>query len=177
MTVFSPVERVSCTGASFGGADRGPVAFRLGLTCRLSRKRALLVVEMKVATLFWIAYLLRDEYEVVTATCADEALVQVSARSFDGFILGTDLGPVYSGIDLLHTLREMPCHREAPAVACTDFDPPGNRARYLEAGFDDYVIEPITKIELLKAIDHALANGHTGERPMDLGDGYPSSAI
>jgi CheY-like chemotaxis protein len=56
---------------------------------------------------------------------------------------------------LLSALRELPCYRATPAVACTAYVLPGDRERYLAFGFDAHIRKPFDPRrlqEILKAL-------------------------
>ena len=51
--------------------------------------------------------------------------------------------PVMDGLTALRHLREMPETSALTVVALTSFAMKGDRERFLEAGFDDYISKPV----------------------------------
>lgn len=87
---------------------------------------------------------------------ADEALAAVREQAFDAVLLDINLGEKRTGVDVLQALRLIPGCEELPALACTAYALPGDRERFLDAGFQDYVSKPFVKAELLSALKRAV---------------------
>lgn len=111
----------------------------------------ILAVEDNPDTQTLLRYLLR-QFDVVLASHVGDALQTAATTAFDVFVLDINLGERQTGIDLLHNLRAMALHRDTPALALTAYAMPGDRDRFLKAGFDAYVSKPFTRNELLEAI-------------------------
>jgi two-component system cell cycle response regulator DivK len=101
--------------------------------------------------------LLREEYDLVLATDAEEALGALDAGPFDLLLLDIKLGAGKSGVELLHLLRDREATKEAPAIALTTYGMPGDRAALLEEGFDEHVSKPFSTAELTETIDRVLS--------------------
>ena len=72
-------------------------------------------------------------------------------------MLDIHLGDTVSGEDVLQDLRADPSLAGLPVVAVTAYGLPGDRARFLALGFDDYVTKPYTRERLLQSIGDSLA--------------------
>jgi CheY-like chemotaxis protein len=57
--------------------------------------------------------------------------------------------PGLDGVEVLRILRQDAALRGLPVIALTAHAMAGDRDRFLDAGFDDYVTKPITDEELL----------------------------
>jgi CheY-like chemotaxis protein len=57
--------------------------------------------------------------------------------------------PGIDGVEVLNVMRGDEALRALPVIALTAHAMAGDRARYLDAGFDDYVTKPIIDEELL----------------------------
>lgn len=113
----------------------------------------ILVVEDNPDTQTLLRYMLKKDFDVAFTSLVDEALDLATKRAFDLFILDINLGEERTGLDLLALLRERPSYVDAPALALTAYAMPGDRDRFLQAGFDGYISKPFTRRELLGAID------------------------
>jgi CheY-like chemotaxis protein len=122
------------------------------------KARTILAVEDNPDTLTLLRYMLKSRYGLVLATKVDEALERVSERPFDLFILDINLGDERTGIDLLRLLRERPGCAVVPALALTAYAMPGDKERFLQAGFEAYISKPFTQRELLQTIEDLLVN-------------------
>ena len=85
---------------------------------------------------------------------APEALDALAARPVD--VLVSDIGlPGMDGCEMLRRLRrgEPPCSAvQVPAIALTAFAGPENRARVLDAGYQEHVAKPFDPANLLAAV-------------------------
>jgi len=89
-------------------------------------------------------YALRQQYRTDVAATADEALQRVTEAAYDGFLVDIGLRGPRNGIDVLEALRTRFAYQHTPIMAVTAHALPGDRQRFLDAGFDDYVAKPFT---------------------------------
>jgi CheY-like chemotaxis protein len=116
----------------------------------------ILFVEDNSDVRLFLKQLLREDYDLVLATDAEEALGTLDAGPFDLLLLDIKLGAGKSGTELLHHLRERDPAVEAPAIALTTYGMPGDRERLLDEGFDEHVSKPFTTADLTEKIDRVL---------------------
>lgn len=104
--------------------------------------------ERNLADLYatWLA----DTYDVQTAYSGEEALKQLD-ETIDVMLLDRRM-PEFSGDDVLAKLREqnLDCRVVIVSAVTPDFDIVG-------MGFDDYLIKPVNRDELLDAVDRVLS--------------------
>ncbi len=122
----------------------------------VAKPRALLV-EDNADTARLIAHLLQDRFDVTTAPEARTALELARGTWFDVLLLDIQLGDGIDGLSLLKRLRAMSAYAFVPALAVTTYTAPGDRERFLAAGFDAYLPKPFTRRELLSAVASAQA--------------------
>lgn len=120
-----------------------------------------LAVEDNPDTQTLLRYLLTRHYEVAIVARFDEALAAARQQPFGVYLLDINLGEQRTGIDLLHALRAQAAGESVPAIALTAYAMPGDRERFLEAGFDTYISKPFTRKELLDAIDKVLSSSRS----------------
>jgi CheY-like chemotaxis protein len=111
-----------------------------------------LVVEDNRDTQLLLQYFLRAHCTLEIAAHVEEALRMATGAPFDVFILDINLGEERTGIELLQLLRSLPLHQQTPALALTAYAMPGDRERFLSAGFDRYISKPFTRQELLATL-------------------------
>ncbi len=119
-------------------------------------KARLLVVEDNPDTLTLLRYMLQAEYTLAMANNVEDALSAADAQSFDLFLFDINLGEERSGVDLLRLLRDRPAFAATPAVALTAYAMPGDRERFLAAGFTGYLSKPFTRQSLQETVKAAL---------------------
>ena len=95
-------------------------------------------------------------YDVDTAASGVEALALARLVRPDAVVLDIHLGDTISGEDVLHDLRADAALARLPVVAVTAYGMPGDRARLVGLGFDDYVAKPYTREQLLSALAGSL---------------------
>lgn len=123
---------------------------------RSSAKLRVLVLEDNAESRLLLRHLLRRDFEATLVSGVEEALQAAADKEFDVALLDINLGERRTGVDVLRLLRAMPQHRELPALACTAYALPGDRERFLEAGFADYVSKPFVKAELMATLQRVV---------------------
>lgn len=92
------------------------------------------------------------EYEVLTASTGEQALVMASSKPPDAVIL--DLGlPRMSGIEVIHGLRGW---TQVPILVLSARSSDPDKIEALDAGADDFVVKPFSMGELLARLRAAL---------------------
>ncbi len=126
--------------------------FTSSLTPEPSAKLRVLVLEDNAESRLLLRHLLRRDFDATLLSEVDEALEVARTHAFEVALLDINLGEKRTGVDVLRLLRQMPEHHSLPALACTAYALPGDRERFLEAGFADYVSKPFVKAELMTAL-------------------------
>jgi PAS domain S-box-containing protein len=123
----------------------------------------ILIVDDNESTLLLMQRMLRDLAEADTVATSEEALHLVDAGPpYDLVFLDIHLSGTTSGTDVLRELRTRPPYAETPIVAFTAFALPGDRERFLSAGFSDYLGKPFTRDQLHHLIEDLLGPRSSG---------------
>ncbi|CAN5468554.1 hypothetical protein BH23BAC4_BH23BAC4_13690 [soil metagenome] len=120
-------------------------------------KPPLLVVEDNPDTRRLLERILQGHYEVTAVADARVALGMMSQNRYTALVLDINLGGKQTGMDILRVARTLPGYAGVHAIALTAYALPGDRERFMKAGFDDYVPKPFTRASLLEALEPALA--------------------
>ena len=116
------------------------------------------VVEDNADNRLLLQALLGDRYELVEFDNGADALAGLAASLPDLVLLDISL-PGMDGNEILSRIREDDRLRPLPVIALTAHAMSGDREKYLEAGFNDYITKPIVdEAVLIAAIEHWL--GH-----------------
>lgn len=118
------------------------------------RKR-ILIVEDNSSNLRLFELLLRAEYTVDTATCAEEALAAVSRCKPDLVLTDVQL-PGIDGLTLTRRLRADGANGSLRIVALTAYAMVEERNRALAAGCDGFISKPIDTRTFLATIEEHL---------------------
>jgi two-component system cell cycle response regulator DivK len=115
------------------------------------------VVEDNADNRLLLQALLADRYELVEFDNGADALAGLRARLPDLVLLDISL-PGMDGNEILGRIRDDERLRPLPVIALTAHAMAGDREKYLNAGFDDYITKPIVDETLLiAAIERWLA--------------------
>lgn len=69
----------------------------------------------------------------------------------------------WDGLKLMQQIRrEMPEYNQVPFIAQTAYAMTGDRERFLEAGFDDYIAKPVNRNELITIIKRQVQRFNAG---------------
>ncbi|MEA3245088.1 MAG: response regulator [Gemmatimonadota bacterium] len=108
--------------------------------------------------------LLDERYDVIEYADGRAALDGLSIVRPDVMLLDISL-PEMDGAEVLSRIRRDPAFSGLPVIALTAHAMAGDRARFLDAGFDDYVTKPIAdETLLLGAIERCLSIRLVGRR-------------
>jgi PAS domain S-box-containing protein len=119
--------------------------------------RDLLLIEDNQQNAYMARFML-EGFSADVATSPEEAMDLVRRFQYGVLLVDINLGTDSSGIDLLHEIRQVEGYETTPAVAVTAYALPGDKERFLQEGFDDYVSKPYRKETLRDAVDRALAS-------------------
>lgn len=61
--------------------------------------------------------------------------------------------PQMDGVEVTKIIKSMPQYKNVPVIALTAYAMKGDRERFLEAGFEDYIVKPIEIDEFIKTIE------------------------
>ena len=81
-------------------------------------------------------------FRTAEANSAEAGLALVQQEAPDLILMDVSL-PGMNGLDALQQLRAQPTTARIPVVAFTAFAMPSDEERFLQAGFDGYLVKPI----------------------------------
>ncbi|MEP0547772.1 MAG: PAS domain S-box protein [Rhodothermales bacterium] len=116
----------------------------------------ILVVDDNEGARFLLTRMLRDAFEADVVGGVEEAIERAHVIRYDLVLMDIHLSDESSGVDLMERFRSLPAYRHTPIVAFTAFALPGDRERFLSAGFDDYLGKPFTRQQLFATLGKAL---------------------
>lgn len=118
------------------------------------------VVEDNADNRLLLEAILDGQYDVVQYENGVDALAGLEASLPDLVLLDISL-PGMDGNEILARIRRHERLRRLPVIALTAHAMAGDRAKYLTAGFDDYITKPIVdETILLGAIERWLHASH-----------------
>lgn len=119
-------------------------------------KQTVLVVDDDPLILRVVATVLDlEEYEVVTATSAEEALDRLESARPD-LVVSDVMMPEMDGFELCEKIRSDPAMATLPIILLTARDSDEDRRRGAEVGGGAYLTKPFSPLELIDEIDRLL---------------------
>jgi CheY-like chemotaxis protein len=121
--------------------------------------RTIAVVEDNADNRLLLQAILGDRYRLTEFETGSEALAGLARADVSLVLLDISL-PGMDGTEVLRRMREDAGLRTLPVIALTAHAMAGDRERFIEAGFDDYVTKPILdEAILIGAIEKLLKRG------------------
>lgn len=115
-------------------------------------KLKFLIVEDNLPNLMYAQFLLKKlGYEFISAFSGEEALDMLKTQNVDCMLIDINLVGGMSGVEFLKKIRRKKRFTDIPAIAVTAYAMKGDREKFLNVGFDDYLPKPF-KFEDLKKI-------------------------
>lgn len=72
---------------------------------------------------------------------------------FDFIVMDINLQGEYNGLDALKIIRTMPALNNIPIIAVTAYVLPGDKEKFITAGFDDFISKPIFKEKMIESLE------------------------
>ncbi len=101
---------------------------------------------------------LKELKEIVLAPSFEEALPHIESRKFDFIVIDINLEGEYNGLDALKLIRKIPGYEKTPIFASTAYILPGNKEKFIAAGFNNFIDKPIFKERIIQSLSEILSN-------------------
>lgn len=113
--------------------------------------KRILYVEDDMINALVMGKLLKSTYEVVHVVDGESCLDKITKESFDIVLMDINLGRgQLDGVEVMKLLKER--NATMPVLAVTSYAMPEDESRFLQHGFDGYVVKPIDRTDLLEYI-------------------------
>lgn len=91
-------------------------------------------------------------FKADAAENGEEAIQKTKSELYDLILMDIGLSGM-DGVETLEKIKTNPRYKEVPAIALTSYAMKGDRERFLEAGFDDYIAKPIDVPAFMKRLE------------------------
>jgi PAS domain S-box-containing protein len=136
--------------------SRSSVPTDMSTLRRLSLRRVLIVDDVPANVLHLCAWLRSERVQVDVAHDGAAALKLAGEADYDAMLIDIQM-PGMDGLELIARLRKDPKNASCPVIALTALAMPGDEARCLVAGADEYVTKPtsvaVLATRLASAVD------------------------
>jgi CheY-like chemotaxis protein len=97
---------------------------------------------------------MKDLKSIEFANSFEKALPLLQARKYDFIIMDINLQGEYNGLDALRAIQKMENYKDVPIIAVTAYVLPGDRERFITAGFTDFISKPILRDKLESVLNN-----------------------
>ncbi len=104
-----------------------------------------LYIEDQVDSQILFKVQLKGLNDVKFAVSFEEAQLLLLNHQFDFIVIDINLQGEYNGLDALKIIKTMPAFSNIPIIAVTAYVLPGDKEKFITAGFDDFISKPIFK--------------------------------
>lgn len=99
-----------------------------------------------------IQLMLGKSFEVECVNNAESALIAATINNYNLILMDINLGRGKNGIDLMNEIRALKNHEQTPVIAVTAFAMVGDRDKFFQLGFNEYISKPFNKTQLLNTL-------------------------
>lgn len=114
-------------------------------------RRALVVDDEEINRMIALLFLRKEGWIVDQAASGQEALAMLAVRDYHCILLDISM-PDMSGLELCRLIHANECWRSSRLIAYTAHFLPDEQAAILQAGFDAIATKPISRENLLEAV-------------------------
>jgi len=112
-----------------------------------------LYIEDQVDSQILFKVQLKELNEIKFTVSLEEALPLLDTHHFDFIVLDINLQGEYNGLDALRIIHRMPGYETIPIIAVTAYVLPGDREKFIAAGFDDFISKPIFRDKMMASLE------------------------
>lgn len=112
-----------------------------------------LYIEDQVDSQILFKVQMKELRDVKFAVSFEEAQVVMLNHQFDFIVMDINLQGEYNGLDALKIIKTMPAFSSIPIIAVTAYVLPGDKEKFIAAGFDDFISKPIFKEKMMETLE------------------------
>lgn len=90
------------------------------------------------------------------AVSFEEAIPALENKNFDFIVLDINLQGEYNGLDALKLIHKMPKYLNTPIIAVTAYLLPGDREKFIAAGFNEFISKPVFRTKIIDVLRKVL---------------------
>jgi len=128
-------------------AQQVPQVQSAGVKKQLS-EMACLYLEDQVDSQLLFKVQMKELKSMDFAVSFEKALPLIQSKKFDFIVMDINLQGEYNGLDALRAIQKMPEYINVPIIAVTAYVLPGDRDKFIAAGFKEFISKPILKDKL-----------------------------
>ncbi len=91
--------------------------------------------------------------DIQCAKSFEESVPLLDANKFDFIVMDINLQGEYNGLDALKIIHKMPGLEDVPIIAVTAYLLPGDKEKFIAAGFNDFISKPIFREKMIESLE------------------------
>jgi PAS domain S-box-containing protein len=95
---------------------------------------------------------MRDLRSIQFAISFEDAIPLLEKNHYDFIVMDMNLQGEYNGLDALRSIQRMPGYKSVPVIAVTAYVLPGDREKFIKAGFSDFISKPVLRDKLVDVL-------------------------
>jgi len=111
-----------------------------------------LYVEDQVDSQILFRVQMKDLHFIEFADSLEKALPLIQANKFNFIVMDMNIQGEYNGLDALRIIRRLPGYENVPIIAVTAYVLPGDKEKFIAAGFSDFISKPVLRDNLTKSL-------------------------
>lgn len=111
-----------------------------------------LYIEDQVDSQILFKVQLKGLKDIQFAPSFEDALPLLDKYTFDFIVIDINLQGEYNGLDALKLIHKMPGYENTPIIAVTAYVLPGDKEKFIAAGFDDFIAKPIFREKMIDSL-------------------------
>ncbi len=111
-----------------------------------------LYIEDQVDSQILFKVQLKGLKDIKFAPSFEDALPLLDKFTFDFIVIDINLQGEYNGLDALKLIHKMPGYEKTPIIAVTAYVLPGDKEKFIAAGFDDFIAKPIFREKMIDSL-------------------------
>ncbi|MDY0082179.1 MAG: PAS domain S-box protein, partial [Ignavibacteriaceae bacterium] len=159
-TVVFPVER-----SSLNNKVNNHLPAENDLPQKIGRNKKVLVIDDDYSSRKIVELFLRGEVEIEAASTDKEGFKLMNNNEYSLILLDISLGKGTNGIDVLGIIRENPNYKNTPVIAVTAHAMVGDREKFINSGFTDYLSKPFAKRDLISKVRLYVSKSEVNQIP------------
>lgn len=112
-----------------------------------------LYIEDQVDSQILFKFQMKDLKDIKFAPSFEEAFPLITSQHFDFILMDINLQGEYNGLDALKIIHNMPGYETLPIIAITAYVLPGDKEKFIESGFCDFIAKPIFREKIIESLE------------------------
>ncbi|MEO8398692.1 MAG: PAS domain S-box protein, partial [Ignavibacteriaceae bacterium] len=112
-----------------------------------------LYIEDQIDSQILFSLQMKELKDIKYAVSFEEALPLLENNTFDFILIDINILGEYNGLDVLKIIHKMPAYHSLPIIAVSSYVLPGDKEKFIAAGFNDFISKPIFREKVISSLE------------------------